>query len=140
MIFRPKRPSEFADLIGLFLSIICVVHCLALPAVILLLPSLGVFFQAHWIHQVLIALAAPVSLWAILRSGLWRQYQVGIPMAFGIALLALAAFYKPVEAFEAPVSILGAGLLAFGHYRNTRLVHSVQQSTNSARSARGRTD
>jgi hypothetical protein len=87
------------------------------------------------VHQVLIGIAAPVSLWAVVRSKLWMQYQVGAPMLAGLLLLALAAFYKPAEALEAPISIVGAALLAFGHYRNTRLVHSQKQAAQPMRIA-----
>ena len=134
-MFRQKLPAELADLIGVMLSAACVLHCLALPIVIVMLPSLGVFFEAHWVHQVLIGIAAPVSLWAVVRSRLWMQYQVGVPMLAGLLLLALAAFYKPAEALEAPISIVGAALLAFGHYRNTRLVHSQKQAAQPTRIA-----
>ncbi|MBP2160476.1 MULTISPECIES: MerC domain-containing protein [Asticcacaulis] len=134
-MFRPKLPAEIADLIGVALSAACLLHCLALPAIIVLLPSLGIFFDAHWVHQVLIGIAAPVSMWAIIRSGFWRQYQVGVPMVAGLLLLTVAAFFKPAEAFEAPISMIGATLLAFGHYRNSRLVRKLKQLAMTSRLA-----
>ena len=97
--------------------------------------TLGIFFDAHWVHQVLIGIAAPVSMWAIIRSGFWRQYQVGVPMVAGLLLLTVAAFFKPAEAFEAPISMIGATLLAFGHYRNSRLVRKLKQLAMTSRLA-----
>ena len=134
-MFRQRLPAELADLIGVALSVACVLHCLAMPLVIVMLPTIGVFFYAHWVHQVLIGIAIPVSLWAVVRSGFWKQFWVGAPMLAGLLLLAFAAFVKPFEAFEAPISIVGAALLAFGHYRNTRLVHKRKRTAEPQRIA-----
>jgi MerC mercury resistance protein len=80
--------------------------------------------DAHWVHQVLIGMAVPISLWAVLRSGHWRRASVGLPMLVGLGLLGVAAFYALVEIYEVPLSVSGAAMLAFAHYRNTRLTHS----------------
>jgi hypothetical protein len=111
------------DMLAIGLSGLCLVHCLAMPLVIVALPTLGLLAREHWIHQVLIGMAAPVSLWAVIRSGLWRRPSVGLPMSAGLALLATAAFYPPVEPFETPFSITGALLLALAHFGDARLMH-----------------
>ncbi|MBP2160307.1 MULTISPECIES: MerC domain-containing protein [Asticcacaulis] len=123
-----SRSSRFFDVLAIGLSGLCVAHCLLLPAFIVALPMLGAFSDEHWVHQVLISAAAPVSLWAVGRSGLWRRPDIGVPMVLGLALLAAAAFYPPLEAHEVPVSVAGALLLAFTHFRNARLAHNSRRA------------
>lgn len=120
----PTRSSLFFDFVAMGLSGLCLAHCLLLPFAIVALPTLGFLSDEHWVHQVLIAMAIPVSLWATLRSGHWRKALVGLPMLTGLGLLGGAAFYAPFEAYEMPLSVCGALLLAFAHYRNTRLSHA----------------
>lgn len=120
---NPTKANGFLDLIAITLSGLCVIHCLALPALIVALPALGIFTDEHWVHQLLISMAAPISLWAVGRSGLWRRPGIGIPMIAGLSMLGVAAFYPPFEMYETVLSVSGALLLAFAHFRNARLAH-----------------
>lgn len=127
----PSKPSRTLDVIAISLSGLCLAHCLLLPLAIVALPMLGFLSDAHWVHQVLIGLAFPVTLWAIGRSGHWRRMGVAGPVFVGLSLLAVAAFYEPLEIYEVPLSVTGALLLGFGHFRNARRAHSQCESLDS---------
>lgn len=124
----PTKSSYILDIIAMSLSGLCLAHCLLLPVAIFALPMLGFLSDAHWVHQVLIGMAFPISLWAIVRSGHWRRVGIAGPMLLGLSLLAVAAFYEPFEIYEMPLSVTGALLLAFGHFRNAQRTHSQCES------------
>ncbi|MFT4089831.1 MAG: MerC domain-containing protein [Asticcacaulis sp.] len=115
--------NRIPDLIAIGLSGLCLVHCLLLPVIVVALPMLGVFAEDERIHQILISLAVPVSLWAVLRSGHWRNLAIILPMMTGLSLLGLAAFAEPLHDYEVPISVAGALLLALAHWKNARHRH-----------------
>ncbi len=110
--------KKWLDIASMGLSALCVVHCLALPFVAAVLPFLGLLSNSDWVHPLLVLIAAPLSLWAILSSGAWRRWQVSAPVAAGLTLLALAAFVPALEPVEVLISVAGALLIAAAHLMN----------------------
>lgn len=106
-----------ADATGAGISGLCILHCLALPVAASALPMLGVFREAEWVHVVLFALAAPIAVLALARSGVWPM-TLGL---LGLVLLALGTF-GPAPA-ETPASALGGLLLIVAHVANWRRRH-----------------
>lgn len=120
---RKVSKSRTLDALAMGLSGLCVAHCLLMPLVFAALPFLGVFSENPLVHQVLVGVAAPVSLFALIRSGGWRRAGLSAMALAGLGLLSVAAFYAPVEAWETPLSVTGAALLATMHLFNARLPH-----------------
>ena len=61
--------KQFSDKLSICLSICCILHCIALPALILILPSLASFWiNDENVHVVLVLVAIPISLFAMGRS------------------------------------------------------------------------
>ena len=108
------------DRVGVLLSGLCALHCLA---GLLLVAGLGLgggVLLAPEIHRVGLALAIAVGsvtlVLGVVRHGDPVPLQVG---AAGIALMAFALFVGHGMA-EAVLTILGVGLLAWAHLRNLR--------------------
>ncbi|MFN3808756.1 MerC domain-containing protein [Asticcacaulis sp.] len=120
---RKVSKSRPLDALAMGLSGLCVAHCLLMPLVFAALPFLGVFNENPLVHQVLVGVAAPVSLFALIRSGGWRRARLSAMALAGLGLLSVAAFYAPAEAWETPLSVTGAALLATMHLFNARLPH-----------------
>ena len=99
------------------LSALCVIHCLALPFLVAALPILTPF-TGSWVHAALVLTAAPVSIWAIRASHVWRKWQISGPIVFGLSLLAAAAFIPALAEIEVAMSVIGALFIAFGHAYN----------------------
>jgi hypothetical protein len=118
-----SSPKSMADFWAIGLSSLCVIHCLALPFLIAAIPFLGFLSEAEWVHQVLVCLAAPLGLWALARKlGLKPVILCGL-LGLGLTLMAGAAFYEPWQAYEVPLTVIGASLLAVMHLVNARLKH-----------------
>ena len=60
-----KSTARLADPAAITLSGLCLVHCLALPMLSVVLPVLGAWAEAEWVHLLVIALALPLALFAL---------------------------------------------------------------------------
>lgn len=125
----PAARPRLADLMGIGLSLTCLVHCLALPLLILFAPALSRSIALpKGVHAAILLLALPVA--AVAMSGGWRRHRRVAPGAWaaaGLALLALGlpahegwiAVYDP-EATDRLLTSLGALALASAHLANGR--------------------
>ncbi|BAK65486.1 MULTISPECIES: MerC domain-containing protein [Sphingobium] len=104
-------------------SLICLLHCLALPALLLLLPgTMLLFAQSEAFHVVALALLAPSAGLAF-----WLGYRrhgsghVALAGGVGLLLLALALLPDVGEGGELWLTVTGSVLLIAGHVANWRL-------------------
>ncbi len=110
------------------LSGLCLVHCLALPFAIALLPFLGQFADDH-LHLQMLVVVIPVSVVA-LALGFRRHRHAGIVLAGAAGLIIItiggtvAHNHFGIIADRA-LTIVGSLALAITHYRNFRLSKHV---------------
>ena len=65
-----KSPSAaLLDAGAVALSSLCLLHCLALPLLAAALPLFGVWAEAEWVHLVFVAIALPMTGFALWRAG-----------------------------------------------------------------------
>lgn len=111
------------DRIGVLLSGLCALHCLAGVFLVAGLGLGGEVLLAPVIHRIGLALAIGVGaitlVLGVVRHGDPLPLQVG---AAGIALMAVALFVGHGTA-EAVLTIAGVTLLAWAHLRNLRHSH-----------------
>ena len=109
-------PTARLDLYAVGLSTLCVLHCIALPVLVALMPVAAQAAQSEFVHRVLVVAAVPVSLRVI-----WVTRPLGGNWMFvggaltGLGLLLLAAFVERVSAYEEPITVAGGLLLASAH-------------------------
>lgn len=111
------------DRVGVLLSGLCALHCLAGLLLVAGLGLGGEALLAPAIHRIGLALAIGVGavtlVLGVVRHGDPVPLQVG---AAGIAFMAVALFVGHGSA-EAVLTILGVSLLAWAHLRNLRCHH-----------------
>jgi hypothetical protein len=119
------------DSLGILLSGLCIVHCLALPLLLSLLPLFGEsIFGGHGFHEMLLLFVVPLSLVA-LGFGYRRHHDARVLVygATGLALLAFATYgYKLIglsENAERSLSVIGGLIHAAGHVLNFRLTRAL---------------
>ncbi|AQA00536.1 hypothetical protein BWQ93_20280 [Sphingopyxis sp. QXT-31] len=127
----PAAHPRLADLAGLALSATCLLHCLALPMLLLLAPALGHWIALpEWTHAAILTLALPAAFVAM-RGG-WARHQrsaPGVVAVIGLVLLAagLVAHEGWIATANASadtlLTTLGALGLAAAHLANWRLSH-----------------
>lgn len=112
----PNAGTARLDLCAAGLSTLCLVHCLALPMLVSLLPLAAQSVESHLLHRILAALAVPVSL-----RVMWKALPVGGHGLFvaaastALALLLVGAFVEAISAYEEPITVTGAVLLGSAH-------------------------
>jgi len=121
-----KEVPLTADKTAIGLSILCMIHCIGLPFIIVLLPSLAALNLAdEAFHIWMLVAVVPISLYA-LQMGCRKHKRVSIFITGGIGLgfLIAAAFLghdvlsEPGEKF---FTVFGALVIAFSHYLNHQL-------------------
>ncbi len=117
------------DVLGVFFSGLCLVHCLALPLALTLLPlTAASMFVDPRFHLWMLVGVVPVSALALFvnvrRRRAYRTAAVGLLGVVLIAFAALAHFYGELsESYETALTVIGASLLAAAHLRNFFAAH-----------------
>jgi hypothetical protein len=115
------------DSLGIFASTLCLIHCLALPLLLLAMPAIG----GRWLHSdcTHYVLAFFVTAFCLLGivPGYLRHSQklVLFMMAGGLSLVLFATFACTLllgERWEVPFITLGNLLVVSAHMRNRSLL------------------
>ncbi len=118
------KPGRILDRTAVALSGLCLLHCLALPVVIVLLPFANELGDGHWHAQMLIVVV-PVSVVAFALG--FRHHRSGQVMAVGaLGLLLLVIGGTVVHthygiAADRAFTMAGSLILAIAHFHNNRL-------------------
>ena len=116
--------GSMGDGIAILISFACLIHCLALPLLLALLPAWSAWLDVpESFHLWVVMTAAPLSLYVLLRSGKGR-FGYG-PFMLGAAALAAMTLALTISdpLAEALVTSAGALTLALGHILNWRIRH-----------------
>lgn len=112
---------------AIVISGLCVIHCLAIPLTIVLLPTISgpLAEQQTLTHWLLLAVALPVSALA-LGAGYRQHGGLGnlVLGAVGLILLTVGVSHWLGEQFEVPCTVAGGLLLIVAHLRNLRHRHA----------------
>jgi uncharacterized membrane protein YfcA len=114
--------QRWFDSLAIGASALCLVHCLILPLVLVLVPTLAVFLAIpESFHLGVFLVAIPSSAVALTMG--YGRHRRRVPMLLavaGLACLAAGLFAAPSERAETLLTIVGSCLLAFGHVQNWR--------------------
>lgn len=120
--------TRFADRFGFAASMLCAIHCAALPLVIALLPSLGLgFWLDQGLEQGFVVFASLLGLSTVVlgyrRHRAVRALWLLLP---GLGVLWLAVLYAPLHQSLVPHAVamtFGGTLVGLAHLANLRLNH-----------------
>jgi hypothetical protein len=109
-----------------------VIHCLASPLLIVILPSLTALQLGNEaFHSWLLIGVIPSSLFSLFMGcKQHRFYRVIIIGVCGLLFLILAVFvdgFENGEQLEKVLTVIGASIVAAGHYLNFRLCYRHKQ-------------
>jgi len=124
--------SRYLDRIAITLSTICIVHCLAMPLVIAMLPIVAVTFgsDGHF-HSLMLWLVVPTSAVGF-ALGFRVHAKAGIVLTgtVAVAILAIVALWGHAAwdaTTEVAVNVAASLLLASAHWRNFREVRRIHR-------------
>ncbi|XOV83967.1 MAG: MerC domain-containing protein [bacterium] len=123
----PKNTTTNSlDRVAVFLSGLCLLHCLAIPFAVLLGPLMSSWLnhsETH-VHWLLLLLAIPVSALALWRGFQRHSSALTLTMgASGLLLMFIAVTHWFGEHLEVALTVIGVTLLMFAHIRNMRSGH-----------------
>lgn len=125
------KSTEMLDKAAVTLSGLCLLHCLALPLLLIVLPFINAV-SLDGLHAEMLFVVIPVSSVALLlgfrRHGDRRILLAGV---VGMVLLILGGtvahdHYGVIA--DRTLTIAGALVLAFTHYRNSRLARHCRSA------------
>jgi hypothetical protein len=129
--------QPLADKTAIGLSLLCAIHCLALPVLVVLAPALGSMAIAdESFHLWVVAVAIPVSAYALLLG--CRKHRHLSVLATGIigltvlGVAALAGHDLVGESGERALTLLGAFIIAWSHVRNYYYCRSASRCDSTA--------
>jgi hypothetical protein len=122
--------SKYFDRVAIALSTICIVHCLAMPFVIALLPvaAFTIGGDGHF-HSLMLWFVVPTSVLGF-GLGLRVHHRIDVVLmgVIAIVVLAVAALWGHSAwdpSIEVLVNVAASVLLAAAHWRNFREVRRL---------------
>ena len=108
--------SARLDMYAVGLSTLCLLHCIALPVLVTVLPAVALAAENELVHKALVVIAVPVSLRVVWKAlpGDGNGLFVGAALV-GLGLLLLAAFVEAASTYEQPITVAGGALLGSAH-------------------------
>ncbi len=117
-----NKLQSYTNNFAISLSLICAIHCLAFPFLLLLLPSVAAMqLDNEAFHMWLLLAVIPSSVYSlIVGCRKHKRYQLLILGVIGLVFM-IAAVVIGGEVFEKVATLSGAAILAVGHFLNYRL-------------------
>ncbi|MBH79787.1 MAG: hypothetical protein CMQ49_04660 [Gammaproteobacteria bacterium] len=115
-----------ADGLGVTGSTLCALHCIAVPALMLLGTTIPASLSNdEFFHVALLWVLLPTAIFAF-GLGCWQHRDIlvlalGLIGLLGISLAAIVLHDLLGESGERVVTLLSAGFLVAAHYRNFKL-------------------
>ncbi|WP_241737496.1 MerC domain-containing protein [Neptunicella marina] len=115
------------DKTAIFLSSLCVIHCILTPILVIAIPSLGgVFWLEHEVfHNLLLFFVVPVGLLALM-AGYKHHHNhkvllCGLTGLVMLTLIAIAGHDFLNERSETLITLLATVFILFAHIKNFQL-------------------
>lgn len=120
--------QTFTDKLAIGLSLLCAVHCLAFPLAMIWLPSIAALkLDGEAFHVWMLVAVIPTSVYALTMGCMkHKRYQLLFLGFIGLAFLISAVLLEETVGVsgEKWLTVIGATLMAIGHYLNFRLCSS----------------
>ena len=126
--------QSITDRAAISLSLLCSIHCLMLPAALVLIPTLASLpMGEEAFHKWMLVAVIPVSIFALaMGCKKHKHYQLLTYGLVGIGILVIAALLGHDlvgETGEKILTVIGSLVMVYGHYRNHKLC--VQHTCDS---------
>ena len=117
--------QALTDHTSIGLSLVCAIHCLFVPVLLVALPSLASLpLESEMFHVWMVVAVLPISIFALtLGCKKHKRYKIIFLGALGLISLISALLLESLvgEIGEKLLTLLGAGLIAWGHFTNFKL-------------------
>ena len=128
--------KHYSEQIAVFLSVLCTIHCVITPILVVILPAVGQYFeQYHWVENIIILSVFVLGTSAVLH-GYKEHHHNKIPsfiFFFGLMILSASSFAKYIFNIENASlhfwSGLGGIIAGVGQLYNLKLSNSYKKNS-----------
>jgi hypothetical protein len=134
---KESKLLPFLDTLGVCASSLCLVHCICLPFLIVLLPTIGAKYLGNeFVHHLLAFFVVFFCLSAIVPGYLrHKNRSVLYLMMVGLSVVLFATFFSAAmfgENAEVPVITFGNLFVIGAHFRNRHLCGCMNHAHDHA--------
>ena len=119
------------DFMGIFLSVLCAIHCTMTPLILLFLPSLRGFFDSEYFHIAIFLFIVPIAVFSFLRC--YKIHKDKSVLILGGSALLLMLSGMLLEDYshklETYLTICGSVLIILAHIKNIRHCHCLRKKS-----------
>lgn len=114
--------------VGLWLSILCTIHCIAMPFLITAIPFLGESFLSEQSEMYLIGISAILAIFLLVKD--YRNHRNSLPLTLLVIALAFnfTGLFLARGTYEIVFNVAGALIMAIAYWINwkehRRVFHS----------------
>ncbi|MBO1255014.1 MerC domain-containing protein [Alteromonas sp. 5E99-2] len=131
-----KNTQTLSDKLAIGLSVACTFHCLALPLILAMIPSLTALqLDNESFHLWMIVAVVPSSIYALtLGCKQHKDYKIVATGLVGLSLLVLAVVLGEAtvsEFGEKALTLVGSIFVATGHWLNYSRCRSKRKNDES---------
>ena len=117
--------QPISDKAAIGFSLLCALHCFALPVSVVLFPSLASLpLDNEAFHRWMLAVVIPASAYALtLGCKQHKRHRIFVLGFAGISSMLAAVIVGETygELWEKGLTVVGAGMITCAHYRNYQL-------------------
>lgn len=127
-----KKLLGAGDAAAISLSLLCAIHCLVLPLILVLVPTLASSLTDENFHRWMVIAVVPVSLFSLVMG--WKRHKRYFAIMAGSAGLLLLIFTGYFSAnilneiWEENLTLLAALIIAVGHFFNFQFCQKTCRS------------
>lgn len=135
-MMKQKFFSLNLDFLGFSASMVCALHCMALPLVMTFSALSGLaWLENPWIEAIFIGLSFGIASWSLTRSYRLHQQMAAIRIVvIGFVFIIVSRFAD--HGWEPILAAVGGMTIAGAHWKNWRLqgcsTHNKQKCTRCA--------
>lgn len=114
----------------MFLSFLCLIHCLSMPFIVTLLPYVAKNFISHTTEIILIGGSLLIAINLLFKDYKIHHHKKPIILMVVAAIFQVLGFFLVPENFETPLVVTGSLLLAWAYVNNWQM-HQKSCSNHS---------
>ncbi len=115
------------DFVGFGTSLLCALHCMLMPLILLL----GIFEGAHWLMNplgewIFIGTSIGIASWSLLPSYFNKHHNMRPLLIAGLGFLGLFFAQIMFVTIVHGLMAVGGGLIAYAHFYNWQLTYQLK--------------
>lgn len=130
MLKRIRKHTHLLHKTGMFLSFLCLIHCLSMPFIVTLLPYVAKNFISHTTEVILMGGSLLIAVNLLIKDYKIHHNKKPVILMIIASILQISGFFLLPENFETPFVVTGSLLLAWAYVSNWQM-HQKSCSNHS---------